>query len=103
MVRTAKNPANGTRSAVNPFARLVEIVRQNDELLDRVETLSKRLSQARGYAADPLANRTLAATLIDRARANYAEALGDLKANRIEAFAILRRMSVDGAARSRKS
>lgn len=91
-------PANGIAAtgrrpedeAYNPLARLIRIVRQNDDLLGRLEAQGRRLARARAYADDPASNPTLGAALVDHARRGYVHLLEVLRANRAEALGILR-------------
>ncbi len=97
MVR-AMIPANGNKMAdrgpegetSNPLARLIRIVRQNDDLLERLEAQGLRLARARAYADDPMSNPTLGTALVDHARRGYVRLLDILRANRAEALGILR-------------
>ena len=96
MVRTMI-PASGIVTTVrpagetsNPLERLIRIVRQNDDLLGRLEVQGRRLVRARQYADDPESNPTLATALVDHARGGYVNLLGLLRANRAEALGILR-------------
>jgi hypothetical protein len=82
--------AAGRSAGANPLQRLIRIVRENDELLGRLETLGRRLGQARAYADDASSNPTLAAGLVEHARAGYAKVLEQLRSNRVEALGILR-------------
>jgi hypothetical protein len=74
----------------NPLERLIRIVRQNDDLLARLEEQGRRLARARAYADDPDSNPALGAALVDHARRGYMHILDLLRANRAEAFGILR-------------
>jgi hypothetical protein len=74
----------------NPLERLIRIVRQNDELLARLEEQGRRLARARAYADDPESSPALGAALVDHARSGYMHILDVLRANRAEAFGILR-------------
>jgi hypothetical protein len=82
--------AQGGSAGVNPLQRLIRIVRENDELLGRLEVLGRRLGQARAYADDPGSNPSLSAALVEHARAGYAKTLELLRSNRVEALGILR-------------
>jgi hypothetical protein len=76
--------------ADNPLARLIRIVRQNDELLGRLEVQGRRLARARDYAADPESNPALGEALVAHARRGFVHILSVLRANRAEALEILR-------------
>ena len=88
----------GAIAWVSPFGRLIEIVRQNDALLERLDVFERRMSQARQYARDPMADRGLASTLVGHANEGYAAVLAELKSNRTEAFAILGDVGADAEA-----
>ena len=98
MVRTMI-PANGKtmadrRSAgevetPNPLARLIQILRQNEDVLGRLEAQARRLSRAWAYADDPGSNPALGTALVDHARLGYENLLAVLRANRTEALTIL--------------
>ncbi|HEY2156817.1 MAG TPA: hypothetical protein VGH33_14395 [Isosphaeraceae bacterium] len=69
------SPANGTTTGraaegdvFNPLARLIQIVRQNDDLLGRLEAQGRRLARAREYAGDPASNPALGEALVGHAR-----------------------------------
>ena len=95
MVRTMI-PANGIMTTVrpagatNPLERLIRIVRQNDDLLGRLEVQGRRLVRAREYASDPESSPALAGALVNHARNGYENLLGLLRSNRAEAVGILR-------------
>jgi hypothetical protein len=96
MVR-AMNPANGTVSdrgaegdVFNPLARLIQIVRQNGDLLRRLEAQGRRLSRAREYRGDPASNSALGEALVGHARKGFVNLLSLLRENRAEALGILR-------------
>lgn len=96
MVRTMI-PANGIATMArpaaevsNPLERLIRIVRQNDDLLGRLEVQARRLVRAREYASDPESSPALATALVDHASHGYVNLLGLLRANRAEALGILR-------------
>jgi hypothetical protein len=80
----------GSPAGANPLQRLIRIVRENDELLGRLEVLGRRLGQSRAYADDPGSNPSLSAALVEHARAGYAKTLELLRSNRVEALGILR-------------
>jgi hypothetical protein len=80
----------GRATGPNPFERLVEIMRQNEQLLERLKVLGTRLQRARDYANDPESNPSLATTLVAHARTRYAEVVAQVRANRVESIAILR-------------
>jgi hypothetical protein len=104
MVRTMKACVNGMKPTVvggesvvagqsagaNPLERLIRIMRENDQLLGRLEALGRRLGQARAYADDPGSNPMLSTSLVEHARAGYAKVLDRLRSNRVEAMGILR-------------
>jgi hypothetical protein len=73
----------------NPLARLIQILRQNDDLLGRLETQARRLSRAWDYADDPKSNPTLGTALVEHAQRGYENLLAVLRANRTEALTIL--------------
>jgi hypothetical protein len=96
MVR-AISPANGTAmnhgaegEVFNPLARLIQIVRQNDNLLGRLEAQGRRLARAREYAGDPASNPALGEALVGHARNGFVNLLSLLRENRTEALGILR-------------
>ncbi len=75
---------------INPLARLIRIVRQNDDLLVRLEAQGRRLARAREYAGDPASNPALGAALVGHARGGFVNLLAILRDNRAEALGILR-------------
>jgi hypothetical protein len=96
MVR-AISPANGTAMShgaegevFNPLARLIQIVRQNDDLLGRLEAQGRRLARAREYAGDPASNPALGEALVGHAGKGFNNLLSLLRDNRAEALGILR-------------
>jgi hypothetical protein len=97
MVRTMI-PASGRMTAdrsageievPNPLARLIEILRQNDDVLGRLEAQSRRLSRAWAYADDPESNPALGTALVEHAHRGYVHLLDVLRVNRAEALGIL--------------
>jgi hypothetical protein len=80
----------GGSAGANPLERLIRIMRENDQLLGRLEAVGRRLGQARAYADDPGSNPSLSTTLVEHARAGYAKVLDKLRSNRVEALGILR-------------
>ena len=87
--------------SANPFRRMAEIVRDNDELFRRADVASARLARAREYAADPYSDPDLSAVLVERARRKLSDVLGRLRANRTEGIELLRSVNeVDVPART---
>jgi hypothetical protein len=86
IVTTCQRPTG----APNPLERLIRIVRQNDELLERLQVQGRRLARARSYADDPESSPALGTALVDHARRGYVHLLGILRANRAEALGLLR-------------
>src|SRR5947209_4551 len=79
----------GEPEAPNPLARLIRIVRENDDALGRLEAQARRLSRAWAYADDPESNPALGSALVEHAHRGYVRLLDILRANRAEAQAIL--------------
>ncbi len=95
MTVRALGPANGIAAGrrsegANPLARLIRIVRQNDDLLVRLEAQGRRLARARDYAGDPMSNPALGKALVAHARGGFVNLLSLLRENRAEALGILR-------------
>lgn len=86
----ATAPGRSSAEGPSPLGRLIQIMRGNDDLMGRLEVQGRRLARARAYAVDPDANPALATALVEHERAGYANLLGTLRANRVEALGILR-------------
>ncbi len=65
-------------------------MRQNDDLLGRLEAQGRRLDRAREYAGDPASNPALGEALVGHARKGFMNLLSLLRENRAEALDILR-------------
>ena len=73
----------------NPFERLVQIMKENDDLLAALRQLGARLAQARAYLAEPGCNAALGNANLLRVKTKHSCVLVLLRANRIEAQRIL--------------
>ncbi len=71
------------------LARLARLIRSNDRYLGELRGLRARLALAREFLADPASPAHLARAYHDRVRARQSRVLALLRANRIEALALL--------------
>ncbi len=73
----------------NPLERLVEIMRSNDRLMGELAASRERIDRARAYLDAPGSNARFGSAHLDRCRARHSAILAWLRANRIEALALL--------------
>ena len=71
------------------FGRLIRIVESNERLFDGLRALTRRLEDARAYLAEPGCHRHLGQANLAYLKVKYSGVLALLRANRLEAQALL--------------
>jgi hypothetical protein len=85
---TDSTPISGGVPA-NPLERIVQIIRSNAELYERLDRLVERIAGVRRYLARSDCNALLARAELARLKSNYSAVLTRLRANRVEARGLL--------------
>ena len=80
---------DAAKTTDEPFAALVRLVRDNERLAAELETTRSRTRRAWAYLAEPGCNVALAMAQLERLRARRSAILTHLRANRVEARAVL--------------
>ena len=75
--------------SANPLERIVQIIRSNAELYERLDRLVERIAGVRRYLVRPDCNTVLARAELARLKSNYSAVLIRLRANRVEARGLL--------------
>lgn len=73
------------------FGRLVRLVRENERLLSELDRVRSQSRRAWAYLGEPGCNAALAMAQLERLRMRRSAVLAHLRANRVEARALLGR------------
>ncbi|QDV38346.1 hypothetical protein [Tautonia plasticadhaerens] len=79
------------QSTGDEFGRLVRLVRENERLLAELDRVRGQCRRAWAYLGEPGCNAALAMAQLERARLRRSAVLAHLRANRVEARALLGR------------
>ncbi len=77
------------RRGTNPLERLCQLTRSNDGLMADLAASRDRIDRAREYLDSPGANARFGSAHLERCRGKHSAILAGLRANRIEALALL--------------
>jgi hypothetical protein len=96
----AGETGSGLEAAVGDFDRMVKLLRSNEQLFGKLEDVSRRLDEVRSYLAEDDCNVTLARECHRYWRTRHSGVLTQLRANRVEARRLLRRLDAGACERS---
>lgn len=74
---------------LDDFGRMVRLVQSNERLFAELRANRTRMAEARFYLARPDANTALGCARLEHLRARHSAILGQLRANRFEAWELL--------------